>query len=129
MGQLLTKPGVVYFSPMPLAGQAILDALKAVAAALSFDLTVTSGADGTHSGPDDPHHKGLAYDVRSHDIPSPAKGNVLYAVMQTLATPGEQPEHSSGGLIVHYFFGWIEALGQAGEHYHFQLRHGVQYPA
>jgi hypothetical protein len=128
MGQLLTKPGVVYFDPIPPAGQAILDALKAVAATLSFDLTVTSAADGVHSGPSDPHHTGNAYDVRSHDIASPDKGNVLYAVMQALASHGERPLQESGGLIVQYFFGWIEALGQANEHYHFQLRHGVQYP-
>lgn len=129
MGQLRVKEGAVILNPLPPGGQAIWDALVSVAAGLTFDLWITSGADGVHSGPSDPHHTGNAFDVRSHDIPSPAKGNVLYAVMQTLATPGEEPQHGSGGLLTQYFFGWIEALGQANEHYHFQLRHGVEYLA
>lgn len=126
MGALLTKSGVTFVSPIPPAGQAILDALKVVAAGLVYDLMITSGSDGLHSGPSDPHHLGLAYDVRSHGLPD--KGQVLSAVMYQLAAPGEEPTAASGGLVTEKFFGWLEALDQPNEHFHFQLRHGVTYP-
>ena len=165
MGQLLTKPGVVYLDPIPPAGRAILAALEAVAlglaydltvtsaadgqhsgpldplppagqaivaaltsvaAGLPYDLTVTSGADGAHSGPLDPHHRGEAFDVRSHGLPD--KQGILRMVLVQLAGPGEEPQPGSGGLLTEKFFGWLEAEGQENEHFHFQLRHGVEYP-
>ena len=46
----------------------ILAALKAASKTLNLDLTITSGTDGVHSGPGDVHHRGEAYDVRSHDF-------------------------------------------------------------
>jgi hypothetical protein len=126
MGKLLSLPSVVYADPVPLAGRAILIALDIVAESLPYDLTVTSATDGVHSGPEDPHHFGLAYDVRSHGLPD--KQTVLHAVMRQLATQGEEPTEGSGGLLTEKFFGWLEALGQANEHFHFQLRHGIEYP-
>lgn len=125
MGILRIEDGVTLADPMPPAGQAILDALAAVAFTLPYDLTVTSGTDGAHSGLDDPHHKGLAYDVRSHGLPD--KNPVLEAVMARLGTPDEVPTAKDGGLVTRYFFGWLEALNQRNEHFHFQLRHGVEY--
>lgn len=129
MGTLLIKPGVTFVDPIPPAGQAILGAIKAVAAGLPYDLTITSGSDGIHSGPSDPHHFGNAYDVRSHDLPSiQEKADVLRAVMCRLATHDEEPLAQDGGLVTHCFFGWLEAEGQPNEHFHWQLRHGVTYP-
>ena len=126
MGTLLIKSGVTFVDPVPPAGQAILDALKAVAAGLAYDLTITSGSDGIHSGINDPHHLGNAYDVRSHGLPD--KQGILRMVLEQLAGPGEEPEPGSGGLLTRCFFGWLEAQGQENEHFHFQLRHGVEYP-
>ena len=122
MGELKFKEGVVLFEPMPPAGQAILDALAKVAGTLSFDLVVTSGADGTHSGPSDPHHSGNAYDVRSHDLIN--KQDILTAVMTELG----QPSPSSGGYVTAKFFGWLEQADTDNEHFHFQLRRGQVYP-
>lgn len=124
MGQLLTKPGVTFVDPIPPAGQAILDALKAVATGLPYDLTITSGSDGIHSGLSDPHHFGNAYDVRSHDVPD--KPGILRAVMLQLG-PGD-PEPKDGGLATDKFFGWLEQEGMPNEHFHWQLRHGMLYP-
>ena len=122
MGSLQIKPGVE-FSVIAPAGQRILDSLKTTADALPFDLTITSGTDGTHSGPNDPHHRGEAYDVRSHEIDD--KESVLTAVLENLADGALAP--SSGGYVTKKFFGWLENANGANEHFHFQLRHGVQY--
>ena len=120
MGGIRVKPGVE-FSTISPAGFRILRALDQVAAGLR-DLTITSACDGAHSGPDDPHHTGNAFDVRSQDQSD--KPAVLLAVMQALGTPSA----SSGGYVTEKFFGWLEQAGTANEHFHFQLRHGQTYP-
>jgi hypothetical protein len=115
------KPGV-QFGVFTLAGLRLLTAVANVAADLAHDFTITSGTDGTHSGPDDPHHSGNAYDVRSQDVSD--KQAVLLAVMKELGSP--TPD--SGGYVTDKFFGWLEQAGTANEHFHFQLRHGQVYP-
>lgn len=121
MGSLLTKPGVQY-TVVSEAGKAIMTALAEVCVERSIDLTVTSACDGEHSGPEDPHHLGNAYDVRSKDVED--KEGVLLAVMRHLG----DPVPGSGGYLTAKFFGWIEQAGTDNEHYHFQLRHGQTYP-
>jgi hypothetical protein len=79
---------------------------------INHDLTITSGTDGIHSGPDDPHHRGEAYDVRTHDLPDAALA--LQAIQEFLDS-------------VH-FFSFIEDPGTAGEHIHCQVRKGTTYP-
>lgn len=106
------------------AGIRILAALDAAARTLGSDLTVSSGADGDHSGYGDPHHDGNAYDVRSHDFGTEFKQTVLETVMAQLGTA--TPD--SGGLVTDKFFGWLEQAGTPNEHFHFQLRHGQSYP-
>jgi hypothetical protein len=130
---LATKEGVRFFDP-------ILDALQRASETLSIDLTITSGTDGAHSGPTDPHHLGRAYDVRSHDLSN--KDAVLLSVMQALndgpvsttqelkrsiwvVQPDGSPREQGEGLITARFFGWLEAEGTPNEHFHFQWRHGV----
>lgn len=113
----------VQFSTIAPAGFEILRALATVSNSSGVDLTITSGTDGVHSGPSDPHHSGCAYDVRSHDLTN--KQDVLTAVMQELG----QPSASSGGYVTPLFFGWIENLNAPNEHIHIQLRHGKTYPA
>lgn len=105
------KPGVVFVAAP--GGQRILDALMLVEQHLGLELTVTSGADGEHSGPADPHHRGDAYDVRSHDVPGPQKDQILALAMHALGWDR--------------FFGFLEAAGTPNEHFHFQVKKGTAY--
>ncbi len=89
----------------------MLWALEQVADVISHDITITSACDGTHSGPDDPHHRGEAYDIRTHDLPD--KDLVLSRLQDLL-----------GGR----FFIWVEDAGQDNEHIHLQVRKGTTYP-
>jgi hypothetical protein len=82
-----------------------------VADVISHDLTITSACDGEHSGPNDPHHRGEAYDIRTHDLPDK---ELVLARMQELL----------GGR----FFAWVEDAGQDNEHIHIQVRKGTVYP-
>lgn len=90
----------------------MLAAFDSVARSLQCDLTITSACDGEHSGPNDPHHRGEAYDIRSHDFAN--KESVLQAVMNELGTEK--------------FFGFLEDPGTENEHFHFQVRKGGTYP-
>ena len=105
------KDGVLFTLIAP-AGVAILAAIWRASQELGFDLTITSACDGAHSGPDDPHHHGEAYDVRSHDCPD--KDEAFACIMKSL------PETQ--------FFGWLEDKGLSNEHFHFQIRKGTVYP-
>lgn len=118
---LLVATGVQFGSIAP-AGFEILRALASVSKQIGLDLTLTSATDGAHSGPQDPHHSGEAYDVRSHDLLN--KQDILTAVMTELG----QPSPSSGGYVTAKFFGWLEQASTPNEHMHFQLRHGQSYP-
>ena len=122
MSRVLVKPGVL-FSTIAPAGFRLLSAIEAAARALPFDLTITSACDGEHSGPEDPHHSGNAYDIRTHDVED--KGALLGSIMRNLG-PGE-PQASSGGFVTAQFFGWLEQAGTENEHIHIQLRHGQEY--
>lgn len=106
------KPGVRFGVVSP-AGFRILEALKQTAADLALDLTITSGTDGVHAGPTDPHYLGSAYDVRSHGF-TPA---IQTLVLTTLL----------GHLGHDYFSGFLEHPGTAVEHFHIQRRVGTQF--
>ena len=106
------KPGVE-FSVIAPAGFLILQALKSATKYLDLDLTITSGTDGEHSGPTDPHKRGEAYDIRSHDFLPVVKRNVLMAIMSNLDKTR--------------FFGFIEDPGGDSEHIHIQRRKGTTY--
>lgn len=114
---------VQMFSPPTSAGIALLAAFWRVAQDLNRDLTITSGADGAHSGPADPHHLGNAFDVRSHDFLQSEKDSFVRQVLNYLGAVSPQ----DGGYVTTFFFGWLEQAGTANEHFHFQLRRGVQY--
>ncbi len=105
----------VEFSIIAPAGFRILSAITQTALALGRDLVITSGCDGEHSGPEDPHHLGEAYDIRTHDFPNESlKELVLSGIMQRLGT--EQ------------FFGFLEAPGTDREHIHVQRKRNTVYP-
>lgn len=118
---LLSLPNV-RFDVIASAGHRLLAALDSVGRIYS-PLTITSACDGEHSGPDDPHHLGEAYDVRSHDYDAATKHAILIDVMITLED-GE-PVAKDGGWVTEHFFGWLEQAGTPDEHFHFQLRRGM----
>lgn len=111
MGVVRVKDGV-QFSKIAPGGFELLRAITQAADESNHDVTITSGTDGLHSGADDPHHRGEAYDVRTNDIPD--KNALLFAIKSKLA-----PDH---------FYVFIEAEGTANEHIHGQVKKGTTYP-
>lgn len=113
MNVVLVKDNVLFTKIAP-GGFRILSAIDQVAAAYALDLTITSGCDGMHSGPSDPHHRGEAYDLRTHDMTAQQKQDVLDKLMALLGY-----EH---------FYGFLESPGTDNEHIHVQVKKGTQYP-
>jgi hypothetical protein len=111
MAKVNVKEGVTaILSP---AGIRLLATLDVVARLLDRDITITSGSDGEHSGPEDSHHFGRAYDVRTHDDPD--KQQLVTTIINKLAetNPGK-------------FFAFIEDEGSTNEHIHAQIRVGME---
>lgn len=100
------KPGVEFAVVAP-AGFMILAAIKKASKDLGIDLTITSGTDGKHSGPSDPHYTGNAIDLRSNDLDAEHKAQVLNAIM--------------GQLEFGRFSGFLEGMNTPNEHFHFQV--------
>jgi hypothetical protein len=130
-GVLRVKPGVLFTTIAP-AGFRLLAAIDKAARVLSVELTITSACDGEHSGPNDPHHRGEAYDVRTHGLTDGIKDAVLRVVLTELrdnepALP-RPVEGTPRSLATVRFFGFLESAGGANEHLHFQLRRGRVYP-
>ena len=119
---LLVKPGVRFDVIRP-AGFRILSALELLGDVRHIDFTITCGTEG-HS-PTDPHTRGEAYDVRSHDLTD--KQAILRDVLSFCGNGIEVPIADDGGFATEYFWGWLENEGQPTEHFHFQRRHGTVY--
>lgn len=113
MGFVQVKSNVLFTVIAP-GGFRILSAIDRTAATLDCDLVITSGCDGTHSGPADPHHSGNAYDIRSHDMSLEQKDRVLAQIMLYLGWD--------------QFYGFLEAAGTDNEHFHVQVKKGTTYP-
>ena len=113
MNVVYVKPGVLFTVIAP-GGFEILRAITDCASTQNTDLTITSACDGEHSGPTDPHHRGEAYDVRSHDLAPDVKQNVLTYINTILGAD--------------QFYGFLEAAGTDNEHFHFQVKKGTTYP-
>jgi hypothetical protein len=101
------KEGVKFDIVAP-SGAMILQTIKSCAKFHSCDLTITSGTDGKHSGENDPHHRGEAYDIRSHDLLQ--KDSVLEYISQQLGSN---------------FYAFIEDRDKLNEHIHIQIRKGL----
>lgn len=110
MSVVRVKDGVT-FSKIAPGGFRMLAAIEH--AAQIADLTITSACDGQHSGPNDPHHRGEAYDVRTHDLSEADKNSVLKAIQDFL---GDR------------FFAFLEAANTPNEHIHVQVRKGTVFP-
>lgn len=93
-------------------GFVLLAAFLGAAQSIGHDVTLTSACDGAHSGPDDPHHEGKAYDVRTHDVPDK---DLLLSEIGRRLDPA-------------FFFVFLEDKGTANEHIHGQVRKGITYP-
>jgi hypothetical protein len=111
MGVLHVKDGVLFTKIAP-GGFRILSAIDDTAQKLNVDLTITSACDGVHSGPNDPHHRGEAYDVRTHDI-DVTKAAVLFSIR---------------GILGDAFFAFLEDEGTDNEHIHAQVKKGTTFP-
>lgn len=114
MDRVIRVKDGVQFTVIAPGGFRILEALSGVARHMGLDLTITSACDGEHSGPDDPHHRGEAYDIRTHDMTVDQKPLVLNAIQVYLPTAS--------------FFAFIESPGTDNEHIHVQVRKGTTYP-
>ena len=101
----------VQFTKIAPGGFVILAAFYHAAQVIAHDITITSACDGAHSGVDDPHHRGEAYDARSKDLPDK---HLALQAMKDFA--GER------------FFFWIEDEGRDNEHVHGQVKKGTVYP-
>lgn len=112
MSTLTVKPGV-QFTVIAPGGFCILSAIQQAAVLSGVDLVITSACDGEHSGPMDPHHRGEAYDVRTHDL-GQEKFSILALVMGSLP-PGR-------------FYGFLEDPYTDNEHLHFQVKKGTTFP-
>jgi hypothetical protein len=113
MGVLRIKNGVEFTTIAP-GGFRILAALDQAAKLSTVDLWITSACDGEHSGPADPHPKGEAYDVRTHDLEPARKNGLVKFVMSILG--------------FERFYGFLEDAGTPNEHAHFQVKKGTEYP-
>lgn len=112
---IVVKPGVIFAPCHPAGGMRILEVLKTIAPGLDFDICITSATDGVHSGPDDPHHKGNAFDLRTHGLTPAQKGVLLDLLQKNLY---KNPRK---------FYAFLESPGTGNEHIHVQVRNGVVY--
>jgi hypothetical protein len=112
MGVVRVKDGVQFTKIAP-GGFRILSTIDICAASLPHDLTITSACDGEHSGPNDPHHRGEAFDVRTHDLDPDRKDLILKSIQGNLGTG---------------FYAFLEDHGMDNEHFHIQVRKGTEYP-
>lgn len=133
MAPLAVNRSVVYvktgvrFDRIAPAGMRILSAVEHAARECQRSLTITCGTEA--HGPNDPHTKGEAYDVRSRKIPVHEKRHVLQAIMAWLREDEDDaPVETAGGLATRHFFGFLEQPGTPHEHLHIQRRRGTVYP-
>lgn len=130
-GVVRVKPGVT-FSTIAPAGFRMLQAIECAARRLSLDLTITSACDGEHSGPNDPHHRGEAYDVRTRGLTEPQKDELVATIIGACVDGGEVPPYTlptvPRSCASGRFFAFVEAPGTVNEHIHVQLRKERVYP-
>lgn len=122
------KSGVVIM-PLAPAGVRILEAIKQAAKTVGVQIVITSGRDGVHSGPSDPHKLGEAFDLRTHGYTDEEKRDLLTQIMLSLQTedPQDAPIETAGGLATKRFFGFLEDAGGPNEHLHIQRRNNTVY--
>ena len=119
----------VRFDCIAPAGFRLLAAASDLARDWPTDIYLTSGTDGAHSGPNDPHKRGCAYDAQTNQWPLPdTKQAFVRAWVERAEGTGESAVSVGGGWGTTHFWGWVENLGQPNEHAHVQLRQGMSLP-
>ncbi len=113
MGVVTVKDGVLFTKIAP-GGFRLLEAISSTSRRLDMNLVITSACDGAHSGPNDPHHRGEAYDVRSHDMNPDQKAQVLLGFRDELE--------------MSHFYCFLESPNTDNEHFHLQVAKGTVYP-
>ena len=131
-GRVTVKAGVSFTTIAP-AGFRLLAAIERTARTLGIVVVITSACDGAHSGPADPHHRGCAYDLRTHGLTPPQTAALLEGILgdcrdadEGAALPVAGIPHS---LATARFFGFLERPNTDDAHLHIQLRQGRGYPA
>lgn len=109
---LIKKPGVLFDLIAP-GGVRILVVLNSLSKKYG-DLVITSGTDGEHSGPLDPHKLGKAYDVRSKNLSDGYKKAIVTELNEIL---GDK------------FYAFLENPNLDNEHIHIQVTKSVTYEA
>lgn len=106
----------VRFDELTEAGLLMLSTLRVLARALPFDtLWLTAAVNGVHSGPDDPHYKGNAFDVRTHLFETRAARFVFCDRLEAALGP--------------QFYAFVEDPDAPNEHIHVQVAKGHTYVA
>lgn len=111
---VLVKEGVDFGPALHPAGARILDAIKASAGRLDFDIVITSARDGVHS-PNSVHYSGEAFDLRTNTLLPSQKAALLTNLQVELY---REPR---------MFFAFLEHPGEPNEHIHCQRRAGQTY--
>lgn len=112
MGKLLIKKGVDFGPELAPAGARILEILKTIVAGYSHNIVITSARDGIHSGPNDPHLKGEAFDLRTNTLQSAQKLRLIGDLQIRLGAR---------------FFVFLEAPNTLNEHIHCQRKRHTIY--
>src|SRR3954471_7325548 len=119
LGVVRVKAGATFTTIAP-AGFRILAAIERAARILHLELTVTSACDGAHSGPDDPHHRGEAYDVRTHTMTEALKDAVCRMIIGSCSDGFEVPPFplasTPRSIATAQFVGFVEKPGTPDEH-------------
>ena len=117
------------------AGLRIICEAVNIAKDLPYNVGVTSGTDGQHSGPPDPHHRGEAIDFMTRNMPTMgdkyafASAMIFRLVDGTSDTPFRvNGKDDSAGWACARWFAFVEDPGLPNEHIHVQLRQGCVYP-
>jgi hypothetical protein len=128
IGYVTHKSGVSFDDIAP-GGFALLAGIHHAAATLRIKLVITSGTDGRHSGPSDPHYQGKAYDISIADYSLNEIDEILDAMAAVLPAESftlllESPVALLGGRHP------VVLNPQAtAPHLHLQVRRGTVYPA
>ena len=135
MGVLRIKDGVSLCDPTDYpqalvapAGFRLLGSIDRVLRTKPYDLWLTSGTDGTHSGPADPHKLGEAYDLGNHAVSLDEHRLFVHALIRDLMEADDTLFVTSGGWATNHFFAFVEDPGTPNQHIHCQRRKGTVYP-
>lgn len=111
-GELRVKAGVDFGHDLAFGGARILEVLKQLQATYPFNVTITSARDGVHSGPNDPHPLGNAFDIRTHDLTLAQEQRLLADLQVTLGSR---------------FYAFLEHPDLIDVHIHVQVARGTTY--